>query len=141
MGLLDKLKFHLWDDVGTVTAALERWRPRKCTSEKDYERSLYEYLHKTFPDLQITKQFSRGRVKADLAVENRVIVEIKYNLDSTSKYQRLLGQIADYKEWDGKCIILLAGETEPNLLKELRRYLVRERLSADLWGGITLFEK
>jgi len=92
MGTMDKLKFWL-DDVGAVVQKIERWRPRKCATEKDYEKSLYEFLHKEMPDHQITKQSGRGRVRADLVIADRVAIELKHNLDTTAKYQRLIGQI------------------------------------------------
>lgn len=140
MNLFERIRFAL-DDVGTVGQAIKRWRPRLCNSEKDYERSLYDYLHRAFPDLQITKQYAKGRVRADIAVEDRVIIEIKHNLDSTAKYQRLLGQLADYKDWNGSCILLITGDSDKNLLKELDRYLRREDLHADEDGPITVMQK
>lgn len=30
MGLLDKLKFQLWDDVGAVVDLIAKWRPHGC---------------------------------------------------------------------------------------------------------------
>src|SRR5438093_10852245 len=105
MSFLDKLKFHMWDSIGMVVSHLERWRPRGCSSEKDFENSLYKYLHEKLPDIQVTKQYAQGRVRADLVVGDRVIIELKHNLNSTAKYQRLVGQLIEYQEWDGRVII------------------------------------
>lgn len=136
MGFLDKLKFQAWDNVGAVVSLITKWQPKKCKTEKDYELSLYEYLHEQFGDLQVTKQFAHGRVRADLCVDGKVIVELKNNLDTTAKYQRLVGQIAEYKNWDGRVVILLTGKTDTNLRKQLESFLSKEGLT----GGFTLMD-
>lgn len=136
MGLLDKLKFQAWDDVAAVVSLIHKWKPDRCKTEKDYERSLYDYLHQQFGDLQVTKQHAQGRIRADLCVAGKVIVELKNDLDTTGKYQRLVGQLAEYKQWDGRVVVLLTGTTDPNLRKQLDRYLSDEGLS----GGYTLMD-
>ena len=51
IGTLDKLEFNLWDSVDTTIDVIKRWSPRKCETEKDYENSLYTYLHKRLGDV------------------------------------------------------------------------------------------
>ena len=63
-------------------------------------------------------------------------MELKNNLDTTAKYQRLVGQLAEYKQWDGRVLVLLTGKTDPNLRKQLDRYLSDEALS----GGLTVMD-
>jgi len=87
---------------------------------------LYSFLHKRLEDIQITKQYARGRIRADLLVGDKVIVEIKNNFNTTTKHQRLIGQITEYKEWEGEIIIVLMGKTDPNLRKELENYAEKE---------------
>ena len=123
MGLLDKLKFNLWDDADAIVGLISKWQPKKCATEKDYEKSLYDYLHKELGDVQITRQYARGRVRADLAAADKVIIELKTNLDTTSKLQRLIGQLNGYESWEGRVVILLTGKTDPNLRKELDRFI------------------
>lgn len=132
MGLLDKLKFKMWDNAGAVVDVIRRWEPGDCKTEKEYERSLYAFLHDVFGDLQVTKQYAQGRVRADLCVAGKVILELKNNLDTTAKYQRLVGQIAEYKNWNGRIVILLTGTTEPNLRKQLDKFVEKEGLGAGL---------
>ena len=143
MSFLDKLKFKLWDDVGAVVDAITKWRPRKCATEKDYEKSLYAYLHEVFDDTQITKQFAQGRIRADLKVGKDVIVELKHNLDSTAKLQLLIGQLSQYEDWGGRVVVLLTGETEPNLRKELGLFLRKQGWDDDGFshGKVTIAEK
>ncbi len=57
-----------------------------------------------------------------MVVGDDVIVELKTNLKTTARYQRLVGQITIYKEWDGQIIIVLVGETDPNLYKEVMKH-------------------
>ena len=128
MGLFDTVKFRL-DRVGTLKKLVDKWRPRNCTTEKDYETSLTAFLRRELPeDTKITPQYAQGRFRADLVIDDRLVVEIKYNLDSTAKYQRLIGQVASYKDWKGQIILLLTGKTDPDLKKELNSYLKKEGL-------------
>ncbi len=110
------------DDIGTVKSLIQKWDAKKCKTEKDYELSLYTYLHKMLPNMQITKQYARGRIKADLVVADKIIIELKTNLKTTDQYLKLVGQISQYKEWEGKIIILLTGETEISLKKDLIKF-------------------
>ena len=123
MSDIDKLKFQFCDGAGTVESLIKRWQPQNCKTEKDYENSLYDFLHRELPDIQITKQFAKGRVRADILISDNVVLELKNDLDSTAKYQRLLGQLAELKEWKGKIIVLLCGNTDKNLAKALRTHV------------------
>jgi len=138
MGLIEKVKFA-WDSTDMVASLIKKWRPKDCKTEKSYEKSLYNYLHNNLEDIQVTKQYAKGRVRADLVVGDKVIIELKNNLDSTSKYQRLIGQINDYKEWDGSIILILIGDTDKNLRKELDKYLEKEII--DLYKDVVIIVK
>jgi hypothetical protein len=141
MGLLEKIKFHVWDDVGFVVSLIQKWQPRGCKTEKDYERSLYEHLHENLDDLQVTKQFAFGRAHADICVADKVIVEIKKDLNTTAKYQRLVGQLAEYKRWHGRIVVLLIGDTDKSLRKQLDRHLADEGLSDEFMVKVTVVQK
>ncbi len=144
MGLLDSLKFKMWDDVGTIITLLKKWKPRQCETEKDYENSLFHYLNKELGEIQITKQYAQGRFKADLVIGKRVIVEMKNNLNSTAKYQRLIGQLTQYSDWDGSIVVILTGDSDINIVKDLKTFLKKHDSNAfDPLSGekFTLFEK
>jgi len=134
MAYLDKLKFKFLDPVSTTIKLIEKWSPRKCTTEKDYENSLYKYLHAELPDIQVTKQYAVGRIRADLMVGDKVIIEIKKDLCTTAQYQRLVGQLTEYREWKGKVVLLLVGEIDPNLKKELESFVKK-------YAGGTFFDE
>jgi hypothetical protein len=141
MGFLDGVKFR-WDSAGFVTSLMDKWRPRGCKTEKDFENSLYKFLHEHLDTIQITKQYARCRIRADLVVGDDVIVELKHNLNTTAKYQRLTGQLIEYKEWKGQIVILLTGEVDPNLRKQLKGFIESEEFDDD-WdeGTVTVVEK
>lgn len=121
------LRFSL-SPVSEVKKAIEKWSPRKCKSEKDFENSLYTHLHKSFDDVQITKQYSVGRTRADLNVGDKVIIEMKKDLKTTAQYDRLIGQIEEYRKWKGRTVILLLGETDPNLKKRLIKHSEKDMM-------------
>ena len=41
MAFLEKLRFNLWDGKEMVERLVDEWKPRRCATEKDYEKSLY----------------------------------------------------------------------------------------------------
>jgi hypothetical protein len=122
MAFMERLRFS-WDDVGTVIKLLESWSPEDCKREKDFENSLFAYLHAVLPSTQVTKQYGVGRTKADIVVNKSVAIEMKHNLDSTAEFQRLVGQLMDYEDWKGRIIVLLTGENDPELVKRVRAFL------------------
>jgi hypothetical protein len=130
MSLFDDKPDYM-NSASSFKTLIDKWKPRGCKSEKDFELSLYEFLHKSLGDVQITKQYARGRIRADLVVMDKFIIELKMNLDTTSKYQRLIGQLAAYELWEGLVIILLTGITDKNLLKELKTHIkkVNEKIA------------
>jgi hypothetical protein len=105
-----------------VCDAIEEWKVDLLKTEKQYENELYKYLHKKLPRKQITKQFAHARIRADLAVEEDVIIELKNNLKTTNQYQRLIGQLEQYRQWNGYIVLVLCGKTELNILKEVKSY-------------------
>jgi hypothetical protein len=142
VGWYATLMFRL-DRVGTLKALVEKWCPQNCTTEKNYETSLAELLRQELPEgIKITPQHSQGRFRADLVIDDRLIVEIKYNLDSTDKYHRLVGQIITYKDWPGKVILILTGQADPDLKNELYSRLKKEGLLDSVWDDkVIVIEK
>lgn len=121
MTFFNKLKMG-WSGADTVATLVESWEPGTLKNEKQYEDSLYDYILENLEGIEVIKQYGRGRMRADLVVNDDVIIELKNNLDATSKCQRLIGQLSDYKEWDGPIIVVLCGKTDPNLLKKVEKF-------------------
>lgn len=127
--VLESLRFQFWDPLDMVEGLIKKWKPKGCKTEKQYEVSLYDFMHSELQEVQVTKQFAKGRIRADIVVGDKVIVELKNNLDTTSKYQRLIGQLVEYEAWDGDIVILLCGKTDPNLLKDLKKYIAGKEVA------------
>lgn len=140
MDLFDKIKYN-YDKIGYIINLITKWQPTGCKTEKDYESSLYEYFHSQLSQIQITKQYAIGRVKADLFIDNEIILELKNNLSSRGNYQRLIGQLTEYKSWHGRIIILLIGITDQNFIKELKNFIKNEGYSIIEGAKYTLVEK
>ena len=118
---MSKLSFN-FNPIGKVEEIIKKWKPKKCKTEKDYELSLFKFLEKELPGIDIVRQFGIGRLKVDIAVGKKVFIEIKNNLNSTSKLQRLIGQLALYEKEDiENLIILICGQTDKNLLRQLKK--------------------
>jgi hypothetical protein len=97
---------------------IEAWHPRGCKTEKDLERSLHKHLEKNLPDVDVQKQYASGRVKGDICVDHKVLIELKDGLKSTGQLQRLLGQLEIYaSQWKEKVIVIICGDSQRDLVK------------------------
>jgi hypothetical protein len=48
------------DPFGTVREIIESWEPKGCTTEKDFENSLYEKLREKLKYQKIQTQYGSG---------------------------------------------------------------------------------
>ena len=109
-----------------VAELIESWAPKGLTVEHDLEKSLHSFLKKELPWVKITRQYGAGRIKCDIAIGKDVMIELKAGFKSTQKLQRLIGQLELYKkEWEKPIIVVLAGETEEDLLHDLNSHARR----------------
>lgn len=103
-----------------VIKQIDAWHPRGCKTEKDLEISLHRHLEKSFPDMDVQKQYASGRVKGDICVGHKVLIELKYGMKSTAQVQRLLGQLDIYKEqWKNEVIVIVCGDSERDLIRQV----------------------
>lgn len=119
MGLLENLKFDIWDSIGTIENFIKEWKPKDCKTEKDYEESLHDYLEKRLEGKNITRQYGVGRAKVDLAIDKKVFVELKKDLKNTVQLQRLIGQLELYAKDLDNMIVVITGEVDRDLFKQL----------------------
>jgi len=118
MNIFDGLGY-MWDPFQYVEDLVEKWSPKNCKTEKDFERSLYDYLHRKLEGKNITKQHGRGRYRVDLAVDDKLFIELKKDIDTTSKLQRVLGQLEIYSKSLDNLMLVICGEVEKNIYKQL----------------------
>lgn len=117
---------YAWNRLRTVTDLIEEWKPRDGEVESDYEKSLHDFLKRQLTFVKITRQYGAGRIKCDIAIGKDVMLELKMGIRSTSKLQRLLGQIDLYRrEWNKPIVVVLLGESDEDLLHDLHRSLNR----------------
>ena len=119
--------YYWWDPFGDIKEQIEKWSPRKCKTEKEYENSLARYLRSNFEDIDIVQQYAIGRSRADIVIEEEILLEIKVGLDATTKLDRLIGQIEKYEgKWDKPIIVVLCGKHDPSLLRQLEQYIEKK---------------
>jgi len=111
-----------WNPVGRIEDLIKEWKPRRCKTEGQFEKSLFEFLEERTEGIDLIRQYGQGRARVDIAVGRKVFVELKHNLNSTSKFQRLIGQLEIYKkEKFENIIVVLCGKIDKGFLRELER--------------------
>ena len=103
-----------------VIQLIDEWHPRKCETEKDFERSLHKHLEKNLEKCEVASQYAAGRVKGDIVIDGEILIEVKDSLKSTGQLRRLLGQLDIHAaQWKGKVIVVICGRSQRDLLKRL----------------------
>jgi hypothetical protein len=110
---------HFFLTAGGVIDEIRSWKPRGCSTELQYRNSLHKKLEDSFPRTPPVKEYGYGRVRADIAFERKIGIELKLDLNSTTKLQRLKGQLDDYAKTFGTSVVVLVGKTDRSLLKDL----------------------
>lgn len=111
------------DPFGTVKEIIESWQPINCNTEKDFEESLSKELENKLKNQKIQKQYGSGRQKFDIVVHNKVPIELKKDIKSTSALQRTIGQLELYlKDWD-KLFLVICGHIEHDIRQDLEKYI------------------
>lgn len=112
---------HFFLTIGGVISEIQSWRPRGCERELDYRDSLFEKLTVSFPRTPPTKEYGHGRVKADIAFGTKIAIELKHDLNTPPKLQRLKGQLDDYAATFNSTIVVLTGDPQRDLVKMLKQ--------------------
>jgi hypothetical protein len=69
-----------------------------------------------------------GSTRCDIRVDKKVALELKVDMTSTSKLQRLIGQIELYKkESESDLIVVLIGESREDLEDSIREHIKGSR--------------
>jgi hypothetical protein len=95
------------------------WTPKKkYSNESDYRDDLLNFLRENInrPDplgLYGTHSIRKesGRHLADIGINGQIGIELKKDLDTKSKADRLWGQIDDYLKGYSKMIVVLCGDS------------------------------
>ena len=122
MSLGDKVKFQLLK-LDSIESLIKRWAPVGCNTEKSYENSLASFLRQELEGMEIIQQFALARGKADIMVDRKLQIEIKKNLKAVNECNRLIGQLDEIKRWNGYVIVLLLGDTCPEMKHRIDRWV------------------
>ncbi|MBW2986380.1 hypothetical protein KY333_03340 [Candidatus Woesearchaeota archaeon] len=110
-----------------VLDLVESWEPQeKYPNEDKYRNDLMAFLREELSKpsllgmpqaLKIRKE--SGRALADIAINEKIGIELKKDLKNQSQVDRLVGQIRRYKKGYNDIIIVLVGNTNVEILDEL----------------------
>jgi hypothetical protein len=78
-------------------------------------------LTESFPRAPPSPEFGHGRVRADIAFDTKIAIELKHDLDTPPKLQRLKGQLDDYAASFKDTIVVLTGTPQRDLVKLLKQ--------------------
>lgn len=115
------LKFKYWDYTNTALDLIKNWEPRDCKTHKQYQNSLCQYLTQRLKKVKVIKEYGDGRLRGDIALDRKLMVEIKVNFDATAEFQRTVGQIEGYLENDWSVIVVVCGRRDKNLVSQLKK--------------------
>jgi hypothetical protein len=110
-------------DADDVAAAIKSWVTGPFLSEARCRDSLARHLQACFPAHKVELEFRMGMQIADIFIDfrnwigdgTRVVVELKYDLQEMNECNRLVGQIGGYIDSGSDVVVLLCGETKPEL--------------------------
>jgi DNA polymerase/3'-5' exonuclease PolX len=111
-----------------VLDLVESWEPKeKYPNEDKYRNDLMAFLREELnkPSLLSAPQALKirkesGRALADIAINEKIGIELKKDLKTQSQVDRLVGQIRRYKKGYEDVIIVLVGKTSDEALDELK---------------------
>ena len=117
-----------------VASTIAEWNPERSRSENAYKQGLFRHLQEKLPkDWRVQTEYGIGDSKVDIAVISKdllstvtVFIELKMNMNSKDKQQRLRGQILEYAPHTTCLFIILCGKTDPKLCHSIKEDLSRE---------------
>jgi len=125
--LKNESKFMFGSIFPQVLEIIEEWSPKKLPSEAKYRDDLLKLLREELnrdDPLGFSEEHSirkeSGRHLADIGIDGKIGIELKYNLNTKSKVDRLFGQIDDYLKGYDSMILVLCGKTSLEHLDYLR---------------------
>jgi len=135
-----------------VSKLINSWKPkRRYSRESQYRDDLLAYLreelNKPSPWGQSRRkhkiQKESGRSLADIAIDDKIGIELKYNLDTLRKADSLFGQIERYSRNYRDVIVLLCGKTDEDKINYFESKLSSLKPRGDLFyeQRIKIFNK
>lgn len=110
-----------WDDMDKIERLIRDWKPEGCRTKGDYERSLSRWLKEHLREKEIMRKVTIGKTKVDLAIGGTIFIQIRKDLQNQGKLERLVTQIDGYSKNLKNLILILCGEVDKNLVRQVRR--------------------
>jgi|BEDMetMinimDraft_2_1075160.scaffolds.fasta_scaffold03312_3 hypothetical protein len=108
-----------------VVRLINDWQPNwRRRTENAHRDDLKDYLMNTLEE-KYTVRCDDGRGLADIAVDNKIAIELKLNLNTKAEINRLDGQIGDFLEEYKSLIVVLLGNTKPEIVRQVKRNVTR----------------
>ena len=125
-----------------VLNIIEDWMPKKkYRREAAYRDDLMAFIRKELkrgsiwgPSKKHRIRKETGRHLADIGIDGKIGIELKYNLNSKAKVDRLFGQVDDYLRGYDEMIIVLCGKTSEDSLDYLEEK-IRNMPSRDMFSS------
>jgi hypothetical protein len=125
--------------VPSIAAILKNWHPSSLKNELAYSNALADHLRAVLPDgAHIERERPHEGTPRDIRVaygDDEVFLEVKYQLQKNTEYDRLVGQIEGLKPRKNKIIIVLIGDTKQKLFGRLKEqffsYLTEQRVGEE----------
>jgi len=121
MGDLGQKVSSFWDDMDKVERLIRDWKPEGYRTKGDYEKSLSAWLREHLKEKEIVKKVAIGKMKVDLAIGGTIFIQIRKDLQNQGQLERLITQIDGYSKNLKNLILILCGEVDKNLVRQVRR--------------------
>jgi hypothetical protein len=113
--------------LDTVVNLIHEWTPERLPKELKYRDSLATFLRERLPRAIVEKEYRHSGTTSDLYVEcsgflrtSEVFIELKRDLMQKNQLDRLIGQLESLNPRKHRIIVVLCGNTKPELLTRLR---------------------
>ncbi len=121
MGDLGHKVSSFWDEMDHVERLIREWNPEGFRTKGDYERSLSAFLKKNLKETEIVGKVTIGKMKVDLAIGGTIFIQIRKDLQNQGQLERLITQIDGYSKNLKNLILILCGEVDKNLVRQVRK--------------------
>ncbi len=129
--------------LDTVVNLIHQWKPARLPKELKYRDSLASFLRERLPRAIVEKEYRHSGTTSDLYVEcsgflrtSEVFTELKRDLVQKNQLDRLIGQLESLNPRKHRIIVVLCGDTKPELLTRLRLHYAS--LADDYFGLKTM---
>ena len=126
-----------------VVKFINSWKPKRgFTKETQYRDDLLAYLRNVLnkpspwdfgPGKKHKILKETGRSLADIGIDDNIGIELKYNMNTKAKADRLFGQIESYSRSYRDIIVLLCGQTNENQLSYFESKISNLKPRSDLF--------